>query len=164
MDDEHSLVVQLAKLNACCHTLTDAIARLAYGSDYDGRYNGPGDRLWTEADARALRERNENYPTHAKLPGTSGFSGLRDEVALSAAITAWEADDRRRWAEAAATVQSALRDGEIKTFDEAGNATPPEFWLANKLRGRRGRARLDNLLLRVCDVSYLVHKKEINEF
>jgi hypothetical protein len=118
-------------------TLTDAIARLAYGADYDGRYNGPGGRAWTESDARALRRRDMRNPGNSKLPGTFALIGQSTPAASAEALTAWKETDGRRWRAVEEELLAELAAGDAYVFNETGKDPTAEFWLSNTLRSRR---------------------------
>jgi hypothetical protein len=135
-------------------TLTDAIARVAYNREYDGRYNGPPNVAWTEANARALRARDKRYPSNSGLPGTTVLVGLKDETVFAAALQEWKEADRKKWGDAETVLRTELLAGDIRAFDEFGNAVPPEFWLANHLRSRRIL-----LLLRASDIEHLIERQ-----
>ena len=119
-------------------TLTDAVGRIAYRDEYNGRYYAaPGD-AGAEGESRHRRKLDKLYPTNSGLPGISDFAGLRN-TEFGTALTAWELADDKRWGDAEHTLLDVLLAGTIKAFDETGNAVPAEFWLANTLLSLRAR-------------------------
>ena len=125
------------RTNSC--TVTDAIGRIAYGTEYHGRYFAPPGDTWTEAEKRHQRVLDRRYPSDSGLPGISAVIGLKAgewEIALAA----WKQTDKKRWCGAETALSTALQSGTTKAFDEMGVVVPAEFWLANNLRSPRARA------------------------
>jgi hypothetical protein len=120
-------------------TLTDAIARIAYGNEYDGRYYAaPGD-TWAEGETRQRRKVNRRYPTNSGLPGISNLAGMKNPE-YDMALAAWKQADSKRWRDAEHFLLAKLLAGTVKAFDEIGHAVPAEFWLSNNLHSPRARA------------------------
>lgn len=126
-----------ANVDSC--TLTDATGRVAYGNDYHGRYFAPPGDAWAEGEKRHRRRLDMLYPSNSGLPGMSAIMAL-EENAREMALAAWKQADRKRWSDAEAALSAALLAGKLKAFDDMGLVVPPEFWLANNLRGLRARA------------------------
>ena len=137
--------------SAAC-TLTEIVAQIAYGADYDGRYDGPPHGPWTEKEARAVRRSDASYPYQRKLPGTEVLHGLKNRQdgaengpdIFSEKLEAFQNEDRARWKRAQAELRSELQTGRITAYDEMGNAVNPAFWLANDVSS----ALTEALLLR----------------
>ena len=113
--------------------ITDAIARLAYGSSYDGRYYAAPGNKYEEAEARNLRKADVQYPTVSRLPNVPDSRQISPEQ-YEAAMPRWVQENTARWKGSESLLHAALQAGSIKAFDASGRAVPAEFWLANNCR------------------------------
>jgi integrase len=130
------------------YTLLDAVARVAYGVDFDRYYATPGDTV-AEADARQRRRLDLRIPrTTLGLPDVTGLAekldvlsheistfrlvGLWQESeqhvrAANAAIAAEKAAHQKIWREAAEKLRGWFAAGRFPAFDGTGKLST-EFW------------------------------------
>jgi hypothetical protein len=126
------VVTQARKFGESC-ILTDAIARLVYGSNYDGRYYAAPGNHHEETEARHRRKLDVLYPTVSGLPNVPK-RGQMGSIRYDIAMTLWAHEAATRWKKCEDRLHAALVAGSIKAFDANGQAVPAEFWLANNCR------------------------------